>query len=225
MSGSVAARSGLRPGPLLAAAECAAARVDAEASAWLAPYRFRWLLAAFLWLTTLGIGAALIGVVVAATGLLWMDGRRTKLILPLWIAFAGAQASVWISKLRDRACPAGLPRWRRSRGLAVLPERAHNRRGCDARLRRLRGGQRFFDPAPPPRSRVCAAVLVALIGFSRVFLGVHFATDVVGGILVGGAWLLAGIALARQRERSIEALDRPGLPSSISPGGNDCGRV
>ncbi len=63
------------------------------------PYRARWLLAAFMWLTTLGTGAALAGMVVVATEFLWLDRRRAKLILPLWTAFAGAQASVWIDKL------------------------------------------------------------------------------------------------------------------------------
>jgi len=40
----------------------------------------------------------LTGVAVTATDLLWTDGQRAKLILPLWVAFAGAQASVWIGK-------------------------------------------------------------------------------------------------------------------------------
>jgi undecaprenyl-diphosphatase len=42
-----------------------------------------------------------------------------------------------------------------------------------------------------------AGVLIALVGFSRVYLRVHYATDVVGGFLVGAFWLLAGIVVAR----------------------------
>jgi membrane-associated phospholipid phosphatase len=36
-----------------------------------------------------------------------------------------------------------------------------------------------------------AAVIVAVIGFSRIALGVHFFSDVIGAVIIGAAWLLA----------------------------------
>lgn len=36
---------------------------------------------------------------------------------------------------------------------------------------------------------IFAAVLILLIGISRIYLGVHFATDVIGGFSAGAAWL------------------------------------
>jgi len=38
---------------------------------------------------------------------------------------------------------------------------------------------------------VAAAAIVATIGFSRIALGVHYLSDVVGGVVIGVAWLLA----------------------------------
>lgn len=36
-----------------------------------------------------------------------------------------------------------------------------------------------------------ASLVIALVGFSRIYLGVHWLTDVVGGLLVGAAFVLA----------------------------------
>jgi membrane-associated phospholipid phosphatase len=40
------------------------------------------------------------------------------------------------------------------------------------------------------------AVLIGMIGLSRIVLGVHFVTDVTGGFLVGAFWLLIGFTIA-----------------------------
>ena len=43
---------------------------------------------------------------------------------------------------------------------------------------------------------VAAALLIVAIGFSRLYLGVHYLSDVTAGYLAGGAWVLACIATA-----------------------------
>ncbi|MFI6760096.1 phosphatase PAP2 family protein [Micromonospora sp. NPDC050417] len=71
-----------------------------------------------------------------------------------------------------------------------------------------------FLPAIRPRWRRCAivfvAVLVFAIGLTRIALGVHFVSDVIGGWLLGLAWLVVtGYAFRlwrRERGRPVPAL-------------------
>ena len=52
---------------------------------------------------------------------------------------------------------------------------------------------------------IAGAVLMALlIGASRVVLSVHYLTDVLGGYLVGGAWLLAVEAVLASRRNQAD---------------------
>jgi undecaprenyl-diphosphatase len=55
----------------------------------------------------------------------------------------------------------------------------------------------FLPLLPRARRHLAAgatAVLVLAIGCSRLLLGVHFVSDVVGGYVLGAAWLVAGVA-------------------------------
>lgn len=60
----------------------------------------------------------------------------------------------------------------------------------------------------PGRTRVwpylVAGVIVAVLGFARLYLGAHWLSDIVGGVLLGSVWLLVlGIAYRRHVERSF----------------------
>lgn len=42
----------------------------------------------------------------------------------------------------------------------------------------------------------CASNLIISVGISRIYLGVHYLSDVVGGYLLGLLWLISGIAIS-----------------------------
>lgn len=137
-------------------------------------------------------------VAVTATGFLWAN-RAGMVIPPLWIAFSGAEATVWTLKyLVERTRPLFLD----GVASAVSPSfpSAHAT-GAAAVLGFVAYAVGRDRPSRREHVEIAfwTAILVALIGFSRVFLGVHFATNVIGGFLVGSAWLAIGIAFVQNR--------------------------
>jgi undecaprenyl-diphosphatase len=54
-------------------------------------------------------------------------------------------------------------------------------------MSRLNGRARYVPP-------VLAAMVIASVGFSRIYLGVHYLTDVLAGTLVAGACLILAVA-------------------------------
>lgn len=43
-----------------------------------------------------------------------------------------------------------------------------------------------------------AVLVIGIIGFSRLYLGLHFPSDVIAGYILGGLWLLIGIECVRR---------------------------
>lgn len=47
-----------------------------------------------------------------------------------------------------------------------------------------------------------SAIFILLIGFSRLYLGAHYLSDVLGGYILGAFWLALGIYILRRRRTS-----------------------
>lgn len=158
---------------------------------------------AFAWITTLGDSSTLIAATLISTAFLWAH-YRVHYILPLWVTQIGAQATTYLGKFAlDRERPdfvAGVtavapsfPSGHATSAMAVY--------GFIAFLvaRDLDGFRQRFEVV------YWTLILITAVGFSRVYLSVHYASDVATGFLVGGFWLLVGIILAEQRRGRLAA--------------------
>ena len=169
----------------------------------LGPWRIEPFASAFLWITNLGSTPAIVAAVIIATGFLWPQ-RGTYIVVSLWITCLGAVATTSIGKLlvgRHRpdimlgvqATGWSFPSGHATAAMAVYGFIAY------AIARALPSFRARFEIA------YWAAVLIVLIGFSRIFLGVHYVTDVLGGFMVGGFWLLVGFGIAEWKHPSSTA--------------------
>jgi len=167
----------------------------------LQPWRIEPMVSTFLWITNLGSSPSVVAAVVIATGFLWSQGRL-QFVIPLWVTCLGALATTTIGKLlieRHRpeitldvsAAGWSFPSGHATVAMAVYGFIAY------AIARTL--------PGVPERFEVTywTAAMIGLIGFSRIFLGVHYLTDVIGGFLVGAFWLLIGCSIAELNRPSV----------------------
>lgn len=150
----------------------------------------------FLVVTYLGEWYVVAGVTILFSAFLWRAGQRY--VLPLWISVAGSTVSTYAIKfLEDRQRPAGgvllestasFPSGHATAAVALFGFIIYflwNNLKSDF-------WRKFFF--------VSGLILILLIGFSRLYLGVHYLSDVLGGFLVGAVWLgVSFIILHKQK--------------------------
>lgn len=152
------------------------------------------MLSLFAWITDLGGAPALSAVAVVSTGLLWAHSQLS-FIVPLWLTVLGSQLMTYSGKyLLQRQRPEAVidlveftpsfPSGHATSAFAVYGFMAY------VISRGLTSTRQQFELI------YWTTVLIILIGFSRMILGVHYASDVAAGFLVGSFWLLMGIAVA-----------------------------
>ncbi len=171
-------------------------------------------------LTALGGATVLTLVSVAAALFLWM-ARRPRSVALLAIAFGGGQAlSFALKRWFDRPRPDLVPH-----EAFVYSASFPSGHSMMSAVVYLTLGALLARVLPRARMKLlvmgCALTATALTGASRVYLGVHWPSDVVAGWAVGAAWAVAiwvaGDALDRHR-RAGEAPEGsgPGAPDDPS---------
>jgi len=174
-------------------------RMDLGVNAFFAPYRTPSLIGSFIWITALGAGPAVTGMLAVASALLLSQGGA-RLLLPLWITVLGAQGTTWASKYAvGRARPAFLdavtaatpsfPSGHATASTALIGFLAY------VTARRLLGLRARFEVV------FWSVAMIGLICFSRIFLSLHYLSDVAAGVLVGVFWILVGVIVSELGRR------------------------
>lgn len=176
-------------------------RLDESINQRIASIRSDGMIAVFAWITDLGGSSTIVAVALVTMGMLWTQ-RRRDLIAPLWLTILGSQLTTFAGKYvfaRQR------PEF--ATDISTLTPSFPSGHSTSAMA--VYGFITYLLVRDPMSTRqrfeliYWALVLISLIGFSRMLLGVHYASDVAAGFLVGVFWLLLGFSLAEhKRHRS-----------------------
>ncbi len=155
----------------------------------------------FTWITALGKSKLILGFMAISVGLLWL-WRKHQYILPFLITIVGSETFTHIGKLafhrpRPETALYAEHSFSFPSGHATIAVAFYGFAGY-LTARFAHGWNRkaniFFT----------TMLLIIMIGFSRIYLGVHYVSDVWSGYLVGAMWLIITISLSewlRQKEK------------------------
>lgn len=195
--------------------------LDMKLENFLVIFRDSFLIKFFLGMTALAEAQVIISIVLAVTAIFWIWKKRFY-ILSLWVAVAGSAISAYLIKmLINRTRPGG--------NIPVYTEHFFSfPSGHSALIITLLGfltyciWRNFKTWKIRVNSFFITSALIILVGFSRLYLGLHFLSDVLGGYLIGFLWLLWGIALSEwliiksQKQNNIETLKEINDATQIS---------
>lgn len=162
----------------------------------------RWLENVALDLTGLGSGAVLITIVLAVLGQLALERRRALLVETVVATTGGWLLGAGLKALFGRQRPTVVPALQHVTS-ASFPS-GHSMLSAIVYLTLgVMLARATADRALRAYYLVVAMVLTFVVGSTRVYLGVHYPTDVIGGWLAGSAWAATCTLVARLVERQI----------------------
>ncbi len=160
----------------------------------------RWLEQAAGDVTALGSVTVLALITLAAVGFLFADGKPRTALLVIASVGGGTLLSTLLKLGYDRPRPDLVPH-----GVEVYTASFPSGHALGAAVVFLTLGGLLSWSQPRRRIKIyilsTAVLLTILVGVSRVYLGVHWPTDVLAGWTIGAAWALAwsGVALVLAR--------------------------
>ncbi len=195
------------------------ALLDGPVQRFFLAHREAWLTPLMRGLTDLGNAAVLIALILLI-GLVWWWRRRTW--RPLWL-LAGAYLGAWalsetVKDLTHRARPPAAQAIGHWTGYA-FPS------GHTTKATAVYGMLAALLAAATPRWGhkvalwTAAALLAGLVGLSRLYLGAHWLTDVLGALALGAAWLFILLTATRTVDalRAAPGDDHPAPPHRQPP--------
>lgn len=164
-----------------------------------------WLLKGMTDLTSLG-GMSVLGLLTAlVAGYLAAAGKRAMALFVVLSVVGGALLGTLLKGVFIRARPDIVPHL-----VAVSTMSFPSSHAMDSAITYLTLGALLARAEPRRGVRLyivaAALALTLMVGFSRVYLGVHWPSDVLAGWAVGAAWALfcSAIGATLQRRRRLE---------------------
>lgn len=192
---------------------------DGQAASWVAERRAGWLTSSMRAVTELGTFRLLAGLLLVLAAYLAIHGRRPDAAVLVLVASAGtwllanalklmvARGRPEVGQMLIHADGYAFPSGHAAQGVATYGALAYLAAERAARRRR-----RLL-------AWTAALLIAGLIGFSRLYLGVHWLTDVLAGWALGSAMLALLITTASAYRRERRAALYPGGPARpLAPG-------
>ncbi|KQS00618.1 hypothetical protein ASG12_07010 [Williamsia sp. Leaf354] len=170
--------------------------VDHDVTEWVADHRTGWLTDVFRVITTVGNTAAMTLIAIVAAIVLWRIGSRDRALTVLIGSASGWLLMQALKHLVARPRPE--PRFR---VIAIdtysFPSGHAMMSAVVLGLVAVAAWQTSTWVRAHAPILAIAPVASLLIGASRIYLGVHWTTDVVAGWLIGAIWVVLAVAVAR----------------------------
>lgn len=168
---------------------------------WMGAHQVHWVQRGVLEITALGEGSVVIVLTLAMALMLAVDRHRLSAFLLIVTAYGGLILNVALKHIFNRPRPHIFV-WGTTVASTSFPS-GHAMNAAIVYLSlafvlsrlEVRWWERLL-------TLLAAVVIVALICLSRLYLGVHYPTDVIGGLIMGIAWVgfcVSGVELLQSR--------------------------